>query len=77
MILLNLRDDERECAQNQEIVNILTSQERVGVFDVEESFHLLLFLGVNFLLWAMTSCHQTGVRLRYQLRRFRKSTSPR
>lgn len=45
VLLLQLGNDERQCAQNQEVVNILTSQERVGVFDVKESFHDCRFKG--------------------------------
>ena len=43
-LLAQLHDDDRQRAQNQEVVNILSAQECIGVFDVEKLLHNLIFL---------------------------------
>jgi len=44
LLLLQLHNDDTECRQNQEVVNILSAQKWIGVFDVEKSFHDYFFL---------------------------------
>ena len=42
-LLSALVDDEAECGQDEKVVYVLTAQECIGVFDVQESFHNLNF----------------------------------